>query len=98
MRRWRERLCARADVIVTPSAAILPPGIAAAEDPSCSSGAPTPSASGPDADGRPPFARPAATTVAVFAGAFRSWHGAIHLVEAIATLRARGDDGRSARC
>ena len=27
MRRWRERLCALADVIVTPNAAILPPGI-----------------------------------------------------------------------
>ena len=26
----------------------------------------------------------------VFAGAFRSWHGAIHLVEAIKVLRARG--------
>ena len=25
MRRWRERICARADVIVTPAAAILPP-------------------------------------------------------------------------
>ena len=25
MRRWRERMCARADLIVTPSAAILPP-------------------------------------------------------------------------
>ena len=31
------------------------------------------------------------TTVAIFAGAFRSWHGAIHLVEAIKTLRARGE-------
>jgi glycosyltransferase involved in cell wall biosynthesis len=30
------------------------------------------------------------TTLAVFAGAFRSWHGAIHLVEAIKVLRARG--------
>jgi glycosyltransferase involved in cell wall biosynthesis len=30
-------------------------------------------------------------TVAIFAGAFRSWHGAIHLVEAIKILRARGE-------
>jgi glycosyltransferase involved in cell wall biosynthesis len=37
-----------------------------------------------------PFVRPDVTTVAVFAGAFRSWHGAIHLVEAIKLLRARG--------
>ena len=33
MRRWRERLCALADVIVTPNAAILPPGIPADRDP-----------------------------------------------------------------
>ena len=28
--------------------------------------------------------------VAVFSGAFRAWHGAIHLVDAIRRLRARG--------
>ena len=33
MRRWREQLCALADIIVTPNAAILPPGIAARADP-----------------------------------------------------------------
>lgn len=37
-----------------------------------------------------PFARSDGETVAVFAGAFRKWHGAIHLVEAIRLLRARG--------
>jgi glycosyltransferase involved in cell wall biosynthesis len=31
-----------------------------------------------------------AATVAIFAGAFRSWHGAINLVDAIKALRARG--------
>jgi glycosyltransferase involved in cell wall biosynthesis len=30
--------------------------------------------------------------VAVFAGAFRAWHGAIHLVRAIGALRAHGRD------
>ena len=40
MRRWRERLCARADLIVTPSAAILPPATPT-ERSSSSSGAPT---------------------------------------------------------
>ncbi len=30
--------------------------------------------------------------MAVFAGAFRAWHGAINLVHAIAALRARGRD------
>ena len=36
------------------------------------------------------FVRVDVTTLAVFAGAFRTWHGAIHLVEAIRTLRGRG--------
>src|SRR3954468_5689965 len=31
MRRWRERICARADLIVAPSAAILPPGTPASK-------------------------------------------------------------------
>ena len=44
----------------------------------------------PGATGRVPFARTAGDTVAVFVGAFRAWHGAIHLVEAIRELRARG--------
>ena len=44
----------------------------------------------PGATGRIPFARTAEDTVAVFVGAFRAWHGAIHLVEAIRELRARG--------
>ena len=37
-----------------------------------------------------PFARADGDVVAVFSGAFRAWHGAIHLVEAIRRLRARG--------
>ena len=36
-----------------------------------------------------PFVGPA-DTVAVFAGAFRAWHGAIHIVSALRELRARG--------
>jgi glycosyltransferase involved in cell wall biosynthesis len=36
-----------------------------------------------------PFERPA-DTVAVFAGAFRNWHGTIHIVTALRELRARG--------
>jgi glycosyltransferase involved in cell wall biosynthesis len=34
--------------------------------------------------------------VALFAGAFRSWHGAIHLVRAMKELQARGVNGLSA--
>jgi glycosyltransferase involved in cell wall biosynthesis len=89
MRRWREHLCAAADVIVTPNAAILPPSVPAARVRVLEWGADTarfrPAAAGPV-----PFVRLDVTTLAVFAGAFRSWHGAIHLVEAIKTLRARG--------
>ena len=80
-----------ADVIVTPNAAILPAGIPGGADPACSSGAPTPIGSGPASTGQAPYVRLGVTTVAIFAGAFRSWHGAIHLVEAIKILRARGE-------
>ena len=43
----------------------------------------------PGATGTVPFARPA-DTVLVFAGAFRVWHGAIHIVTALRELHARG--------
>jgi glycosyltransferase involved in cell wall biosynthesis len=90
MKRWRERLCAAADIIVTPNAAILPPG--------------TPSSRvleiewGADTDRFQPgnntvglgFSPPPGI-VAVFAGAFRSWHGAIHLARAIRQLREKGN-------
>ena len=89
MRRWRERLCAAADLIVTPNAAILPPGVPTARVRVLEWGADT-DRFRPGAPGPVPFVRLDVTTVAVFAGAFRSWHGAIHLVEAIQTLRARG--------
>lgn len=88
MRRWRESICARADIIVTPSAAILPAGTPVEKIVEVEWGADTiqfhPGVTGPL-----PFERPAGT-LAVFAGAFRSWHGAIHLVRAIRELRGRG--------
>lgn len=89
MRRWREHICRLADVIVTPSASILPPGIPAERIAVLEWGADT-DRFRPGAPGQPPYVRLAVTTVAVFAGAFRAWHGAIHLVDAIKTLRARG--------
>jgi glycosyltransferase involved in cell wall biosynthesis len=89
MRRWREHLCRLADVIVSPSASILPPGIPAERVRVLEWGADT-DRFRPGAEGQAPYVRPAVTTVAIFAGAFRSWHGAIHLVEAIKILRARG--------
>ena len=88
MRRWRDRICANADLIVTPSAAILPPGTPARKIVELEWGADT-DRFHPGAEGTLPFTRPAGT-VAVFAGAFRSWHGAIHLAAAVRELRARG--------
>jgi glycosyltransferase involved in cell wall biosynthesis len=88
MRRWRERLCATADLLVTPSAAILPPSTPRRKIVEVEWGADTgrfhPGAAGPLR-----FARPAGL-LAVFAGAFRSWHGAVHLVRAIRQLRESG--------
>jgi glycosyltransferase involved in cell wall biosynthesis len=90
MQRCRERLCAAADIIVTPNAAVLPPG--------------TPSSRileiewGADTDRFRPSSneRPSDRVVAVFAGAFRSWHGAIQLARAIRQLRERGNHEISA--
>jgi alpha-maltose-1-phosphate synthase len=88
MRRWRERICERADLIVTPSAAILPPQTPSRKIARLEWGADT-ERFRPGVSGEAPFATPAAT-VAIFAGAFRSWHGAINLVRAVRELRARG--------
>jgi glycosyltransferase involved in cell wall biosynthesis len=89
MRRWREHLCASADVIVTPNAAILPATVPASRVRVLEWGADT-DRFRPHVSGSVPFVRLDVTTLAVFAGAFRSWHGAIHLVEAIKLLRVRG--------
>ena len=89
MRRWREHVCRLADVIVTPDAAILPPSVPRERVRVLEWGADT-DRFHPNVAEAPPFARPAVPTLAVFAGAFRSWHGAIHLVEAIRLLQQRG--------
>ena len=88
MRRLREHLTARADLIVTPSAAILPRGTPPSKIVTLEWGADT-DRFHPDVQGALPFLRPPGV-VAVFAGAFRSWHGAIHLVHAIRQLHERG--------
>jgi glycosyltransferase involved in cell wall biosynthesis len=80
MRRWRERLW---------TAAILPHSVPASRVCVLEWGADT-DRFRPGAPGQAPFTRTGATMLAVFAGAFRSWHGAIHLVEAIKILRSRG--------
>ena len=89
MRRWRDALCRRADVIVTPNAAIIPWSVPREKIRLLEWGADT-DRFHPDAAAQTPYVRMAVTTVAIFAGAFRSWHGAMNLVDAIKTLRARG--------
>ena len=69
MRRWRERLCADADLIVSPSAAILPAGTPPDKVLEVEWGADT-IRFNPEASGPLRFARPAGI-LAVFAGAFQ---------------------------
>ena len=88
MRRWRERICRHSDLIVTPAAGILPADTPRWKILEIEWGADV-DRFRPGATGDVPFARPA-ETVAVFAGAFRHWHGTIHIVTAIRELRARG--------
>ena len=94
MRRWREHICTQADVIVTPSAAILPAATPAAKTVVLEWGADT-RRFRPGATGPLPFSRPPGV-LAVFAGAFRSWHGAAGLVVAMKQLQSRGVDDVSA--
>ena len=98
MRRWRDWQCRHADLIVTPSAKIIPAHIVPSSKILRTEwGADTErfhprlrQGPGEAGSGAAPFARSDGDTVAVFAGAFRKWHGAIHLVEAVRRLRARG--------
>ena len=89
MRRWRDWQCAAADLVVTPRASIVPASVPRSKVLEIEWGADT-TRFHPDATGPVAFHPKPGDTVAVFAGAFRRWHGAIHLVEAIKSLRARG--------
>jgi len=89
LRRWRDWQCAAADLIITPSAKIIPPNVPASRVFQTEWGADT-GQFHPAAAGAVPYERAPGDTVAIFVGAFRTWHGAIHLVEAIRDLRARG--------
>lgn len=87
-RRWRDWQCANADLIVTPSIRIVPPHVPAQRVLETEWGADT-DRFRPGAPGAIPFQRKDGEMLAVFAGAFRAWHGAMHLVEAIKQLRQR---------
>jgi glycosyltransferase involved in cell wall biosynthesis len=89
MRRWRDRQVRAADLIVSPSTAILPPWVPASRVLEVEWGADT-ARFRPDAAGQLAWHRGSTGMTAIFAGAFRPWHGAVQLVEAIRLLRARG--------
>jgi glycosyltransferase involved in cell wall biosynthesis len=90
MRRWREWQCRAADIIVAPLATIVPPLVDRSKILELEWGADT-ERFHPGASGAARFRKEPGHVVAVFAGAFRTWHGAGHLVEAIRTLRQRGE-------
>jgi glycosyltransferase involved in cell wall biosynthesis len=93
MRRWREWQCRAADLIVTPTASILPDWVPRTRVIETEWGADTdrfrPWPDVPKAslslDGVT-----AGAVVVMFVGAFRTWHGVHHLIRAMEQLRARG--------
>jgi glycosyltransferase involved in cell wall biosynthesis len=94
MRRWREWQCRMADLIVTTDRAILPPGTPAAKVLETEWGADT-ARFRPGAAGAVPFTRAPGDLIAVFAGAFRAWHGVERMVEALAAHERRGSPWRA---
>jgi glycosyltransferase involved in cell wall biosynthesis len=90
MRRWRDRLCRRADLFVTTAAEILPPWVERRRVLTIEWGADVEHFR-PDATGPLPFTTDPSRTWCVFAGAFRSWHGAVHLSAALARRHREGD-------
>jgi len=89
MRRWRDRQCRMADLIVTPAAEVLPGFVPREHIVEIEWGADTERFM-PGAGGPVPFAKRPGALVAVFAGAFRAWHGAVNLVRAMRDLRTSG--------
>jgi glycosyltransferase involved in cell wall biosynthesis len=89
MRRWRDWQCRTADLIVTPSVRILPSWVPRDRILRLEWGADV-DRFRPGASGATPYSRRPGRLVAVFAGAFRRWHGAIQLVEAVRDMRERG--------
>jgi glycosyltransferase involved in cell wall biosynthesis len=89
MRRWRERQVRAADLIVSPSAQILPEWVPPGRVLEIEWGADT-RRFHPEARGEVVWNREPGRMTVVFAGAFRAWHGAAQLVEAMRLLRSRG--------
>jgi glycosyltransferase involved in cell wall biosynthesis len=94
MRRWRDWQARHTSLFVTPTREILPPEIPEDRVLEIEWGADTTRFT-PQASGHVPYERRSGV-VAIFAGAFRAWHGALHLVDAMKQLQARGVDDVSA--
>ena len=90
MRRWRDALCRRTRLFVTTSADILPAWVERRRVLEVEWGADVDHFR-PDAQGPVPFTRVDDRIMCVFAGAFRSWHGVVHLSAALARLHRDGD-------
>jgi glycosyltransferase involved in cell wall biosynthesis len=90
MRRWRDRVCRLTDLFVTPTAEILPPWVERARVLEIEWGADVHNFR-PDVAGATGFPGDRTRIWCVFAGAFRSWHGVVHLSAALARLHAAGD-------
>jgi glycosyltransferase involved in cell wall biosynthesis len=88
LRRWRERLCRLTSLFVTPSADILPAWIDRKDILEVEWGADVHHFRPVAAGSRPSSS---ARIDCVFAGAFRSWHGVVHLAAALARLHAAGE-------
>ena len=91
MRRWRDRICRQTDLFVTTSADILPSWVDKRRVLEIEWGADVDHFT-PDAAGPVPFTRTDDRILCVFAGAFRSWHGAVHLAAALERLHRDGDN------
>jgi len=90
MQRWRDAICRATDLFVTPSADILPDWVERRRILQVEWGADV-THFRPDAQGPVPFVRDPTRILCVFAGAFRSWHGVVHLTAALARLHQAGD-------
>jgi alpha-maltose-1-phosphate synthase len=90
MRRWRDRLCRLTSLFVTPTADILPAWVDRGKVLEVEWGADVHHFC-PGVPGDTPFHTDTERILCVFAGAFRSWHGAIHLSAALSRLHASGD-------
>jgi glycosyltransferase involved in cell wall biosynthesis len=89
MERWRNWQCRHSDLIVTPTARILPSTVPPDRVLEAEWGADVVRFH-PGAVGPLPFRRTAGDIVVMFVGAFRAWHGAVQLVHAMRQLRDRG--------